>query len=240
MCTMSHNPQPGLGPPDRIDTRSGYDRWAEIYDAEDNPLVGVEQPQVARLLGDVRGLDIADIGCGTGRHALPLAAAGARVHAFDFSEGMLARARVKPGAQGIRWQQHDLAAPLPVPAASFDRIICGLVVDHIADLTALFADFRRALKPTGFAVVSTLHPAMLLKGVQARFTDPVTGREVRPDSIAYQISDYVLAALRAGLNIDDMSEHPVDDAYADRSPRAAKYRGWPILLLMKLTPRPTG
>lgn len=226
-------------PVDLLTTQAGYDRWAEIYDAEDNPLVGVEQPRVAELLGDVHGLVVADVGCGTGRHSFRLAAAGAEVAAFDFSEGMLAKARCKPGAERIVWQQHDLATHLPVADGSVDRVVCGLVVDHIADLAGLFADFRRVLRPDGFAVVSVMHPAMMLKGVQARFTDPATGRETRPASVPNQISDYVMAAQHAGMRIEHISEHAVDDAYADRSPRAAKYRGWPILLLMKLSPTPT-
>ena len=49
-------------------------------------------------LGDVRGRRVLDLGCGTGRHAIPLAAAGAVVTAVDFSEQMLAAARRKPGA----------------------------------------------------------------------------------------------------------------------------------------------
>lgn len=229
---MDNTPQPASV--DHVSTKIGYDRWAGIYDAEDNPLVGVEEPRVTALLGNVRGLRLADVGCGTGRHALRLAAAGAEVLAFDFSEGMLAKARAKPGAERVKWQQHDLADRLPLPDGSVDRVVCGLVVDHIADLKPLFSDFKRVLKPNGFAVISVMHPAMMLKGVQARFTDPATGRETRPASVANQISDYVLAAVRSGLNIAEMSEHAVDDTYADRSARAAKYRGWPILLLMKL------
>ncbi len=228
-----------IKPIDQLTTQAGYDRWAHIYDSEDNPLVGVEESRVVELLGQVRGLCVADVGCGTGRHAFRLAGEGADVTALDFSEGMLAKARAKAGSDRIHWRQHDLADPLPVADGSLDRILCGLVVDHIAELTALFADFHRALKPDGFAVISVMHPAMMLKGVQARFTDPATGRETRPASIPNQISDYVMAALNAGLRIDHISEHVVDDAYADRSPRAAKYRGWPILLLMKLSPTPT-
>src|SRR5579862_4366785 len=54
-------------PIDILSTRDGYDRWAEIYDGEGNPLVAMEEPWVDKLLGDVRGLAVADIGCGTGR-----------------------------------------------------------------------------------------------------------------------------------------------------------------------------
>src|SRR5512143_215063 len=84
-----------------VPTQAGYDRWAEIYDDEDNPLVLLEERHIGSLAGDVAGLAVADIGCGTGRHALRFAAAGARVTAVDFSEVMLRRARAKPGAEAI-------------------------------------------------------------------------------------------------------------------------------------------
>src|SRR5213075_671083 len=62
-----------------LPTREGYDRWAEIYDGDGNPLIALEEPEVDQLLGDVAGLDLVDVGCGTGRHALRLAARGANV-----------------------------------------------------------------------------------------------------------------------------------------------------------------
>jgi malonyl-CoA O-methyltransferase len=217
-------------------TREGYDRWAEVYDTDGNPLVALEEPEIDRLLGDPAGLTVLDVGCGTGRHALRLAAASARVTAIDFSDEMMRRAAAKPGAAAITFRVHDLAHPLPFPDTAFDRVVCGLVVDHIADLTALFAEMRRVTVPAGRIVVSVMHPAMMLRGVQARFTDPATGRETRPASVAHQISDYVTAALRAGLRIDHVSEHAVDATLAARLPRAEKYLGWPMLFLLGLRP----
>ena len=49
-----------------LSTREGYDRWAAIYDSDGNPLVALEEPWMDRLLGDVRGLAVLDVGCGTG------------------------------------------------------------------------------------------------------------------------------------------------------------------------------
>ncbi len=232
--SVSEVVSPEPKPVDRVPTRAGYDRWAAVYDGDPNPLVALEQPLVAGLLGDVRGLAVLDLGCGTGRHSLPLAAAGAVVTAVDFSEEMLARALAKPGADHVTFRCHDLHRPLPFADGSFERVVCGLVVDHIRDLAGLFAEVRRVLRPGGFAVVSTVHPAMLLRGVEARFTDPATGREVRPESVPHPISDYVLAAVRAGLAIDHLGEHAADEELARRTPRAAKYVGWPLLFLMRL------
>jgi hypothetical protein len=57
-----------------------------------------------------------------------------------------------------------------------------------------------------------------------------------PDSArhARRLSDYVMAATLAGLGIEHMSEHVVDEAFARQSARARKYVGWPLLLLMGL------
>lgn len=227
---------PSSEPIDLLTTKDGYNRWAAIYDEDDNPLIALEEPWVDRLLGDVRGLAVADIGCGTGRHALRLAAAGAVVQALDFSEAMLARARKKAGTTAINFRTHDLAQPLPFGDESFDRVVCGLVIDHIADLNALFSEMRRVCRPTGFVVVSVMHPAMMLRGVQARFRDPVSGRETRPASCPHQISDYVMATVGAGFILDHLSEHAVDEELANRLERARKYLGWPMLLLMRLVP----
>ena len=221
-----------------MSTREGYDRWAEIYDEETNPLVIIEGPEVTRALGEVRGLDVLDVGCGTGRHSVALARAGARVTGVDFSNGMLDKARAKPGADAVRFIHQDASGTLPFEDRSFDRVISCLVIDHVRDLGTFFAELHRVCRPGGLVVVSVMHPAMMLKGVQARFTDPRTGQEVRPESVANQISDYVLAALQAELRILDMSEHQADENLVARAPRAAKYLGWPILFLMKLTTQP--
>jgi malonyl-CoA O-methyltransferase len=229
-------PSSSTDPIDLLPTKDGYDRWAAIYDAEDNPLVALEEPWVERLLGDVRGLAVADIGCGTGRHALRLSAAGATVHALDFSEAMLERAKAKTGAANVVFQVHDLAQPLPFADETFDRVVCGLVIDHIADLDGLFREMSRVCRPDGFVVVSVMHPAMMLRGVQARFTDPASGRETRPASCPHQLSDYFMAAARAGFVFDHLSEQAVDEALASRLERARRYLGWPMLFLMRLVP----
>jgi malonyl-CoA O-methyltransferase len=219
--------------------REGYDRWAAVYERDDNPMLPMEAEVVASVLPDVRGLDVIDLGCGTGRHAARLAAAGARVTAVDFSEGMLAEARTRPGAESIRFVVHDLHAPLPFPDASFDTAVSGLVVEHLADLPAFFATTFRVLRPGGVAVVSAMHPAMFLRGAVARFTDPETNEVVAPGSIAHPFGALVLAALRAGFRVDDLVERVVDEAFAERFPRSARYLGWPMLLVMRLVATPS-
>lgn len=222
--------------PEVLSTREGYDIWADFYDQDDNPLVRIEEPIMENLIGSCAGRDVLDVGCGTGRWSAKLAAGGARVTAFDFSIGMLKRARAKPACNSVRFLVHDIACNLPFRSASFDRVACCLVLDHVADLVQLFREMGRVCRPDGFIAASTMHPALMLKGTQARFRDPVTGQEVRPRSEPHLICDYVNACLAAGLRIDHIGEYAVNEALAAACPRAVKYLGWPMLLVMKLRP----
>jgi len=90
------------------------------------------------------------------------------------------------------------------------------------------------LRPGGRAVVSGMHPAMFLRGTRARFRDPATGAKVEPGSVEHTIGDCVMAAVRAGFTLEAIDERAPDAALAARLPRAEKYVGWPMLLVLML------
>lgn len=231
---MDATQSPPAVPQKIVSTQEGYDQWSVIYDGEDNPLIALEERCFGALLGEVHGREVVDVGCGTGRHTLPLARAGARVTALDFSSGMLAAAQRKAEGLPVRFLCHDLAQPLPLPDAAYDLVLSCLVIEHIADLQHYFRELARVCRPDGAVVLSAMHPAMMLLGVSARFTSPDTGEKIYPQSHKQQISDYVLAAARAGLLFEHMSEHVVDEALIKSMPRAERYKDWPMLLLMRL------
>jgi malonyl-CoA O-methyltransferase len=212
----------------------GYDLWSELYDGEDNPLIKMESDLVFQLLGDLNGLKVADLGCGTGRQTLKMAEHGAEVTGIDFSEGMLRQARAKTAAHKVRFIKHDLETELPFEAAAFDRVVSCLALDHVKNLGRLFAEMKQICRPEGRIVISVMHPAMMLRGVEAHFHDPETGQEIQPSSAGHQISGYVVAANQAGLVFEHMSEHAVDARLAAQSERARRHLGWPLLLLMGL------
>jgi len=214
--------------------RAGYDRWATVYDHDANPLPALEEPLVRAAAGEVHGLAVLDLGCGTGRHSLWLADAGAEVTAIDFSEGMLAEARRKPGAAAVRFLVHDLHEPLPFPDGAFDLAVSGLALEHLRDLPGFFREVRRVLRSGGRSVMSAMHPAMFLRGSQARFTDPASGTVVQPGSYPHQMGDFVMAAVRAGFRMEGIGEHAPEAGFAARYPRAEKYVGWPMLAVFQL------
>ena len=220
-----------------LSTREGYDQWAATYDTMGNWLLAFEEPEVDRALEPVAGQDLLDVGAGTGRHAIRVALAGARVTAIDFSAEMLAQARAKTGADRVTWLSHDVNTPLPFPAGSFDRVLSALVLEHIElpRLRPFFAELGRVCRADGRIVVTAMHPAMFLKGISANFHDEAG--EVRPRSYEATISDYVTGALDAGLRVERLSEHRVDDRLAERFERARKFLGWPALFVMVLRSR---
>jgi ubiquinone/menaquinone biosynthesis C-methylase UbiE len=223
-----------------LPTREGYDRWAATYDTMGNWLLELEEPEVDRALGDVDGRDVLDVGAGTGRHAIRIAAAGARVTAIDFSDEMLAKAREKPGADRVRWLVHDVARheALPFAANSFDRVLSALVLEHIpvSELASFFGELGRVARGDGVIVVTAMHPAMFVKGVSANFRDE--SGEVRPRSYVATLSDYVMGAIHAGLVIAALGERSVDDGLAARNERSRKWLGWPALFVMTLKRAP--
>ena len=214
--------------------RQGYDRWASVYDHDANPLPALEGAHMPEAVGDARGLTVLDLGCGTGRHTAWLASAGASVTAVDFSPEMLAEARRKVEGTNVRFLLHDLHEPLPLPSGTFDLVVSGLVLEHLRDLAGFFAEAHRVLRSSGRAVVSAMHPAMFLRGSQARFTDRASGEVVQPGSLPHQLGDFVMATVRAGFVLESIGEHAPDAPFAARYPRAEKYVGWPMLVVLRM------
>jgi malonyl-CoA O-methyltransferase len=79
-----------------------------------------------------------------------------------------------------------------------------------------------------------MHPAMFLRGSQARFTEPATGELVQPGSIPHSISAFVMAAVKAGFSIANLEEASPNAMFAAIFPRAEKYIDWPMVVVMQL------
>ena len=222
-----------------IPVQAGYDQWSAIYDGEDNPLVALEERFWFEISPSVTGKCVLDIGSGTGRRALEFHKQGARVTAMDFSPGMLEKFHAKPGAGEIKVVMRDIQQPFPFKNGQFDVISACLVLEHIPELLKIFHEIKRVCTPDGCVLISILHPAMYLLGIDARFSDPTTGESIRPQSALHSLGNYVEAANQAGLYFEILREYVVDEKLAEISPRAAKYLGWPLLVLMKLLQVPS-
>jgi ubiquinone/menaquinone biosynthesis C-methylase UbiE len=206
----------------------GYAAWAERYDEEDNPLALLEGPAIISACGDVKGLRVLDVGCGTGRHTVPLLEMGARVVGLDFSPEMLAVARQRTANRTVEFFQHSLPDPFPFVDETFDLVVSGLVVEHVSDLETVFRECVRVLKPGGRCLVTALHPDRTAAGQRARFIDPATGLRTPIATIHRTESEYLAAAKSAGFHVEKSQTLIATEELAARSPRAVKYVGLPL------------
>lgn len=203
----------------------GYAAWAPLYDGDGNPLIALEGPAVLNAVGRAAGLWVLDLGCGTGRHALAMAGAGARVVGLDATAAMLDRARRKPGVGSIAWVRGSLPGPLPFEDAAFDRVVLGLVAEHVEPIDRLMIEAARVLRPGGRCVLSALHPDRTAEGQSARFIDPSTGERRSILTFHRPTTAYLDAAAGAGLRLVEQVDLVVPATLAETLPRAARYVG---------------
>lgn len=207
-------------PVTELTVEAAYDRWAQAYDAADNPMVFAATRALAASLPDVSGRDVFEFGCGTGRNLAFLKAAGARSLAgCDLSDGMLAQARrrLPDGAALLR---HDMRLPLPLPAAGSDLVLFCLSLEHIAALEPPLAEARRLLRPGGEIVIVEIHPFVSQSGVAAHFID--AGEEVRMPAFPHRFSDYLTAFAALDLRVAACREWRPRDLGPDVPARALK------------------
>lgn len=130
-----------------------------------------ERPVMYSLLGEVKARRVLDAGCGPGHYAEWLVEHGATVLALDASPKLvqMAKRRLR-GTAEVR--QADLNEPLDlIETASFDLVLCALVLDYVRDWERLFADFHRILVEGGRLVFSVHHPFFLDLKVEANVGD---------------------------------------------------------------------
>jgi 2-polyprenyl-3-methyl-5-hydroxy-6-metoxy-1,4-benzoquinol methylase len=109
------------------------------------------RPAFAQL-GNLRGKEVLDYGCGHGMASVVMAKQGARVTAFDLAPAYLreARQRALANKASIRLVQVN-GEQLPFPDESFDRIWGNAILHHL-NLEVAGRELRRVLRPSGFAV----------------------------------------------------------------------------------------
>ncbi len=136
--------------------RRVFDSTAVDYDRIESLMAFGSGPwyrrQALRRAGLAAGMQVLDVGTGTGLTAIEaaqLSGSGANVTGVDPSPGMLAHAHMPAGMRVIEGRAEDL----PAAANSFDFVSMGFALRHVSDLRAVFGEFYRVLRPGGRACV---------------------------------------------------------------------------------------
>jgi SAM-dependent methyltransferase len=119
-----------------------------------------------RLLGDVAGKRILEIGCGGGQNAIVLAKWGAKSVGLDISDQQLAHAKALAAKIGVRVPFHlgDMQNLRRFPAASFDAVLSSHAIGYADNVGAVFGEVARILRPRGLFVFAEGHPIIRTGG----------------------------------------------------------------------------
>lgn len=140
----------------KTEARWFYAVVSQVYDRWVNPLFWTAPMRDAslELAALAPGLDVVDVGAGTGFTTQGILAAGAepsRVTMVDQSPHQLAKARRKADLDPVRKLEGDAEA-LPLPDGAFDRWVSAGSIEYWPDPAAAFREAFRVLRPGGTAV----------------------------------------------------------------------------------------
>jgi len=148
-----------------------------------------------------------DAGCGEGRHCFGALSRGARVVGLD-----LDRDSLRAGGAALRRRGRELerlasvlqgdAFALPFRDASFDRVICAEVMEHVHDYGAAARELARVLRPGGRLAVTI--PTATSEHLYLRLGDDYfesPGGHIR----IFRPRDLARALARAGLRTEGAS-----------------------------------
>lgn len=184
--------------------QSAYNDWSASYDTDENLTRDLDQQVTRETLANLNFKSILETGCGTGKNTAFLSQIGAKVHALDFSGGMIEKARKKVRAENVRFSIADLTQKWPCEDSAYDLIVCNLVLEHIEDLAFIFAEAFRVLEGRGSFLINELHPFRQYEGKKARFSNETGVTEI--PAFVHHISDFVNAASRTKLTLVKLNE----------------------------------
>lgn len=207
--------------PIELNVKDAYAKWASSYSPDaHNPLMQLEQQAMIDLLPDPNGLRSIDVACGSGRYLKWLIDhRSALACGIDLSSDMLARAR----SISMDLAEADCLS-LPIASSSFDLIVCGLAVGHVADLSRVLRELARVVRPNGVITYSDFHPIGALLGWQRTFRDE-SGHEYAVEHHMHLYEDHVAACQSANLIIEAVREPRLDLDH--------KWRGYPAVLVIR-------
>ena len=201
------------------------------------------------LLPELNGVRILDAGCGSGWYAEQLLARGALVDGVDASAAMVEYARRRleataPSKAKLSLQVADLAGTLPFDDATFDGIVSPLVLHYMEDWRPTLREMRRVLKPSGWLLFSTHHPAadaVLFETKNYPATEHVVDHWDWCGDVEFyrrSLTEVIASVIESGFVIDQLVEPvPTEEFRALKPDSYAKLLEQPVFLIIRASPR---
>jgi malonyl-CoA O-methyltransferase len=217
----------------KVGVVEGYDIWAPTYDEEHNPLIALEQSITLDLIGDVHGLRVLDVGCGTGRYCELLTKKGATVVGIDPSKKMLERAKTKITPNCKFELRLGKIEDAEFPDDQFNLVVYALTVGHAPHLEPVIRKISRILKHNGSFILSDMHPYWFVSGFDyVEFSDRNRKRHRIPE-YPHLVDEYWSLFKKFKLRLEDIEEPRINDKLLERFPNLARHKGKPLALILK-------
>ena len=182
---------------------AAFDLWAEVYDRQPNPVLGLEQRYLSRLLPSAKGLKVLDAGCGTGRWLRHFAADSPRaLIGVDTSQAMLQRAALNAPTAVLHAASADT---LPIRGSTIDIAMASFLTSYLDDLPRFATEIHRVARSDARVFLSDLHPhtAAILNWKRV-FT--ANGMQHRLRDHHYSIAEIIGYFERAGFAVRALLE----------------------------------
>lgn len=141
-----------------FDNDTVFKGYCELRDSEINCNTLMEQPEMARLLPDLNGKRVLDLGCGFGHNCMDFVKRGAaEVVGVDISEKMLEVAMAECSHPDIAYMNMSMT-DISQLEGKFDLIYSSLAFHYIEDMPALMRNISALLNNGGTLLFSQEHP----------------------------------------------------------------------------------
>jgi ubiquinone/menaquinone biosynthesis C-methylase UbiE len=212
-----------------------YEIWSANYDKQPgNLMLDLDESIFSDLIEniDLRNKEIADIGCGTGRHWQKIYAKNpSGLIGFDVSGSMLEMLKLKfPFAHTQKTTDNLLK---PIPDASMDVIVSTLTIAHIKNIEEAISSWSRVLKNNGELIVTDFHPSLLANGGKRSFSSG--GRSLSVKNYIHSIGKLKKTFYDAGFTLIREEERTVNEdvrSYYEKKNALAVYerfKGMPVI-----------
>jgi ubiquinone/menaquinone biosynthesis C-methylase UbiE len=210
-----------------------------------------EWHELKKMLPDLQGKRVLDLGCGYGWHCRYAIENGATsVIGIDISEMMIEEAKNKTVSENIRY----ICMPIEdinFPEASFDLVISSLTLHYIPSFEEVLNNISKVLISGGYFVFSVEHPIFTAQGIQDWYYDKEGNRLHWPvdhyftegkrkavflgeDIIKYHktLTTYIKGLISGGFEITGVVEPKPSDNSLNANPENLDELRRPMMLLI--------
>ncbi len=216
---------------------------------------GMLDSWMLKALGDARGEQVLDIGCGEGRFSRLLAGLGAEVTGLDLTESLVERAR-ELAVGGDEYLVGNAETLADVGDGSFDLAVSYIVLVDLLDYRGSIEAAYRVLRPGGRFVVCNIHPmrsavpyGWINQGGRKLFYAVDNYWDEGPREFEWwgrsfvnmhrTLSSYVSAFVRAGFVLEGLDEPTPSEAQLAENPSFDDEFRSPNFIVYRLR-KPTG